>query len=120
MAVFVLSLLLVPILFSFQGDPKERHLGALGSQVGGPQTEGWSISYSISAHGLCCHGRAPVIGLIGVSRLKNETHVVDDLPADDPVMQDLQVLRGTFNGVMPLEVMVDTRKKGQVLKDMQP
>ena len=59
-----------------------------------------------------------MIGLIGVSRLKNETHVVDDLPADDPVMQDLKFFEEQFNGVMPLEVMVDTRKKGQVLKDI--
>ncbi len=29
MAVFVLSILLVPILFSFQNDPKDRHLAHL-------------------------------------------------------------------------------------------
>ena len=119
MAVFVLSLLLVPILFSFQGDPKERHLEHLDRKWVDRSTEGLihivqhqrPMVYAVTAVLL-------VIGLIGVSRLKNETHVVDDLPADDPVMQDLKFFEEQFNGVMPLEVMVDTRKKGQVLKDI--
>jgi hypothetical protein len=50
--------------------------------------------------------------------LKNESHVVDDLPTNDPVMKDLRFFEENFNGVLPLEVMVDTRKKGQALKDV--
>ena len=49
--------------------------------------------------------------------MKNESHGVGDLPADDPVMKDLAFFEQEFNGVMPLEVMVDTRKKGHALKD---
>ncbi len=32
-------------------------------------------------------------------------------------MKDLRFFEQEFNGVMPLEVMVDTRKKGHALKD---
>lgn len=118
MAVFALSLLLVPILFSFQGDPKDRHLAHLDRK--------W-VDRSTSALRYLVQHRRPVvylativlvvIGLMGVTRLRSETHVVDDLPMDDPVMQDLRWFEVRFNGVLPLEVVVDARKKGQVLKD---
>jgi predicted RND superfamily exporter protein len=57
------------------------------------------------------------VGLAGVVRLKNESHIVDDLPTNDPVMRDLGFFEEHFSGVMPLEVVVDTRKRGQALKD---
>jgi len=62
-------------------------------------------------------GLVIVVGLLGVARLKNESRVVDDLPMDDPVMRDLRFFEAEFKGVMPLEVMVDTRKKGHALKE---
>ncbi len=118
MAVFVLSILLVPIMFSLQGEPKDRHLAHLERK--------W-VDRSTAQLIHLVHHRRPliyaftglfvVIGLLGVMRLKNESRVVDDLPMDDPVMQDLHFFEREFNGVMPLEVMVDTRKKGQVLKE---
>lgn len=118
MAVFVLSILLVPILFSYQGTPKDRHLAHLERKWVDRSTERLihivqhrrPLVYAFTAFFV-------VIGLIGVSRLKNESRVVDDLPMEDPVMQDLRFFEQEFNGVMPLEVMVDTRKKGQALKE---
>jgi predicted RND superfamily exporter protein len=119
MAVFALSILLVPILFSFQDAPNARHLAHLDRKWVDRSTEHLihivqhrrPLVYSIM-------GLLVVIGLLGVMRLKNESRVVDDLPMDDPVMQDLRFFEQEFNGVMPLEVMVDTRKKGQVLKEI--
>ena len=119
MVVFVLSLLLVPILFSFQGEPTDRHLAHLDRRWVDRSTERFvhivqyqrPMVYGITAV-------VVVVGLIGISRLRNETHVVDDLPSDARIMQDLRFFESRFNGVMPLEVMVDTRKKGQVLKDI--
>jgi len=118
MVVFVLSLLLVPILFSFQGEPTDRHLAHLDRRWVDRSTERLvhivqyqrPMVYAVTAV-------VVVVGLIGISRLRNETHVVDDLPSDARIMQDLRFFESRFNGVMPLEVMVDTRKKGQVLKD---
>jgi hypothetical protein len=119
MVVFALSLLLVPILFSFQGEPTDRHLAHLDRRWVDRSTERLvhivqyqrPMVYAVTAV-------VVVIGLIGISRLRNETRVVDDLPTDARIMQDLRFFESRFNGVMPLEVMVDTRKKGQVLKDI--
>ena len=119
MAVFALSLLLVPILFSFQGDPKARHLAHLDRKWVDRSTEG--LIRMVQYNRPMVYGVTAVliaISLVGASRLKNESHVVDDLPTNDPVMQDLRFFEENFNGVLPLEVMVDTRKKGQALKDV--
>jgi len=118
MAVFVLSILLVPILFSFQDEPKDRHLAHLDrlwvdrvmSKVIHIVQHQRAMVYAVTA-------LVVVVGLIGVTRLKNESRVVDDLPADDLVMKDLHFFEEEFKGVMPLEIMVDTRKKGGALKD---
>lgn len=118
MAVFVLSVLLVPILFSLQGEPKDRHLAHLERKWVDRSTAGLihivqhqrPMVYAVTILLL-------VVGLIGASRLKNESRVVDDLPHDDEVMKDLRFFEAEFHGVMPLEVMVDTRKDGMVLKE---
>lgn len=118
MAVFVLSILLVPILFSFQDEPKDRHLAHLDrkwvdramSKVIHIVQFKRPLVYSVTT-------LVVVVALVGVTRLKNESRVVDDLPAEDLVMKDLHFFEKEFKGVMPLEIMVDTRKKGGALKD---
>lgn len=118
MAVFVLSILIVPILFSFQDEPKDKHLAHLDRM--------WVDKLTNSVIDIVQYKRPwvysvtlliVVVGLIGVQRLKNESRVVDDLPADDPVMQDLRFFEQEFKGIMPLEIMVDTRKNGGALRD---
>jgi len=119
MAVFALSILLVPILFSLQDTPKERHLAHLERRWVDRATA--YIIHLVQYRRPMVYaftGFIVVVGLLGVVRLKNESRVVDDLPMDDPVMQDLRFFESVFNGVMPLEVMVDTRKKGQALKEI--
>lgn len=118
MAVFVLSILLVPILFSFQNEPKAKHLAHLDRKWVDNATAGLIDIVQFHRPKVYLGAMLLVlVGLYGASKLKNESHVVDDLPTDDPVMQDLRFFEEEFNGVMPLEVMVDTRKKGHALRD---
>jgi len=58
-----------------------------------------------------------VVACIGIFRLKDESRIVDDLPKDNPVLADLRFFEANFHGVMPLEIVVDTRKKGGALTD---
>ena len=113
MAVFVLSILIVPIIFSFQDEPKDRHLAHLDRM--------WVDKLTNSVIDIVQYKRPwvysvtlliLVVGLIGVQRLKNESRVVDDLPVDDPVMQDLRFFEQEFK-----EIMVDTRKNGGALRE---
>ena len=119
MAVFALSILIIPILFSYQKLPDIRHLAHLDRKWVNVATSG--LVRIVQHHRKWVYVSmllVATVGLIGVWQLKNESHVVDDLPADDPVMKDLKFFEAQFNGVMPLEVIIDTRRPGQALKEI--
>jgi predicted RND superfamily exporter protein len=44
-------------------------------------------------------------------RLRSEGRIVDDLPKTDRIYTDLKFFEQNFTGVMPLEIVVDTKKK---------
>jgi predicted RND superfamily exporter protein len=59
-----------------------------------------------------------VVGLAayGITEMKTTGNIVDDLPDEDRVITDLRWFEKHFNGVMPFEIMVETKKKGLVTK----
>lgn len=118
MVLWALSMLLIPILFSFFPAPKPRHLAHLDRRWLDHAVE-WIVRMSkerrplIYAITMFC----TVIACLGILRLKDESRIVDDLPEGSPVLADLRFFEENFHGVMPLEIVVDTRKKGGALKD---
>ncbi len=42
--------------------------------------------------------------------------MVDDIPESDPIYKDLKFFESNFDGLMPLEIMVDTRRPGGVMQ----
>ncbi|MFA8433844.1 MAG: RND family transporter [Marinifilaceae bacterium] len=116
MVVFLLSLLLIPIIFSFLAPPDAKatkHLenkfvtwfvGHLERIVLNHRTKVYIVT-----------GFLVVAGFLGISQIKSTGYMVDDLPHDNPIFMDLKFFEKNFDGLMPLEVMVDTKKKGGVL-----
>lgn len=118
MALWVLSMVLIPILFSFMGDPKPRHVSHLDRHWLDRTVE-WIVRMS-QQHRPTIYiitGACTVLACIGLLRMKDESRIVDDLPEDNPVLTDLHFFERNFHGVMPLEIVVDGRKKGAALKD---
>jgi predicted RND superfamily exporter protein len=117
MVVFMLSLLLIPIIFSFINPPDQKatsHLenkmtvwfvGRLVNIVLKRRT----IVYSIAVLMI-------LVGIFGISKMKSTGFMVDDLPHDNVIFQDLKFFEKNMDGIMPLEVMVETKKKAGVLK----
>jgi len=118
MVLWALSMLLIPILFSFMPAPKPRHLKHLDRRwldravewIVRTSREQRPLIYSITTFGT-------VMACIGILRMKDESRIVDDLPENNPVLTDLHFFESNFKGVMPLEILVDTRKKGGALTD---
>lgn len=118
MVLWVFGLLLVPIIFSFMSVPKERHLSHLERRWLDRAVE--TIVMLSKNHRTAIYITTfcvVVAAGFGMMRLKDESRIVDDLPADNPVITDLRFFEHNFNGVMPLEILVDTERKGGVLKD---
>ncbi len=51
------------------------------------------------------------ISIYGITKLKPVSYMVDDLPENSPTLTDLAFFEQHFNGVMPLEIVVDLGKK---------
>jgi predicted RND superfamily exporter protein len=47
----------------------------------------------------------------GIFKLKTEGFIVDDLPKTDKIYKDLKFFEHNFKGVMPLEIVIDTKKR---------
>ena len=57
-----------------------------------------------------------VIGFLGIINVKTTGTITDDLPRDGVLYKDLKFFEKNFGGVMPLEVIVNTKKKNGLFK----
>ncbi len=117
LGLFVLSLLLIPIIFSLIGPPSSKHVGHLDNKF-------VSVIIQRLIHITRYHRQKVyiitivilVIGLFGITRMKSSGYMVDDIPESDPVYVDLKFFENNFHGLMPLEIMVDTKKPQGVMQ----
>ncbi len=111
MFLFVISLVLIPVVLNLLPPPKNRHTKYLDNawlQAWLDRLERWSVHhrkliYSVTAVIL-------VFAIAGIFKLKSVGYIVDDLPKKDKVYTDLRFFETHFKGVMPLEILVDTKK----------
>lgn len=52
-----------------------------------------------------------VFSVIGVFKLQSVSYIVDDLPKKDKIYTDLQFFEKNFKGIMPLEIVIDSKKR---------
>ena len=78
--------------------------------------EVWSLNHRKLIYGITA--LILVVSLLGVLRLKSVGYIVDDLPKTDKIYTDLKFFETNFDGVMPLEILVDTKKKYGVSRNL--
>lgn len=118
MVLWALSMLLIPVLFSYMPPPKPRHLKHLERRWLDAVVE-WIVRTVRDRRPLIYASTAFafVFALFGVLRLRDESRIVDDLPENNPVLTDLRFFERHFKGVMPLEIVVGTGKRNGVFRD---
>lgn len=112
MALFFISIMFIPAVLSFLPDPKKRHTRYLENKwllAILDKLERWSLHhqkliYTITVIIL-------LASVAGMFRLKSVGFIVDDLPKTDKIYKDLKFFEKNFRGVMPLEIVVDTKQK---------
>lgn len=117
MMVFILTLFLIPIFFSYLSPPKTRHTKHLDNKHTLAILE--KVVYMVQHRRKLIYGVTGIfilIGIIGVSKLKTSGNVVDDIPKRDPLYADLMFFEKQFNGILPFEITIDTKKKKGVLQ----
>ena len=114
-SVYLLTLVVVPIVYSFMSVPGEKHLYHLSKTYISSLLD-WvedfvrnkrRVIYTIYALLL-------VFSVIGVSQIKVSGSLIGEMPKKASFFKDIIFFEKEFNGVMPLEIMIHS-KKGKVL-----
>ncbi|MFZ1529430.1 MAG: MMPL family transporter [Ferruginibacter sp.] len=111
MLIFFISFILLPAVLSYLPAPKPVQLKYLDNRwITGLLTriEGWVFDHKKTV--FIITGLLAVFSVIGIFRLKTIAYIVDDLPKTDKIYTDLKFFEQHFKGVMPLEVVVSTKK----------
>ncbi len=116
MATYLISLVLVPIVFSFLPAPEVKHTKHLNAPRLNKMLD--FIDYLVHAHYrkiFVVVGIISLIAIYGIGKISTVGYVVDDLPKKDPVYQDMRFFEKNFKGVLPFEIMIDTKQPGKAL-----
>ena len=116
MATWFICLCLIPIIFSYLPVPalkaQEEHdnsiLHKLLVKTDYLVHHRSKLIYSVTMI-------ITLISMIGVLKINVNGYVVDDLPQNSPIIRDLNFFETNFEGILPLEVSIDTRKKNGIL-----
>ena len=116
-SIFILSLLIIPILYSFLPFPKDRHLEHLNKRwIGG--FINW-IEQTVRHRHITIYIVALtllIISIIGIYKIKISGSLIEDMPQEAEFFEDIRFFEREFNGIMPLEIMVNTKQKNGVMK----
>lgn len=120
MVLFVISFLFIPAVLSYLPPPKKRHIRYLENERLHKtliRIENWVFNHPKYIYSVTTV--LVLISLVGVMRLKSVGFIVDDLPKNDVLYTDLKFFEKHFAGVMPLEIVVDTKRKQGVTRQLQ-
>ncbi|MBC7934636.1 MAG: MMPL family transporter [Rhizobacter sp.] len=112
MLIFVVSFILLPAVLSLLPVPKERQLKYLHSKWVHAllaRLEHWVFNYRKQI--IAVTTLLVLVSVAGIFRLQTLARIVDDLPKEDIIYKDLKFFENNFKGVMPLEIVVDTKKR---------
>ncbi len=117
MLAYLLSIILIPGVFSLLPPPTENRLKHLDFTLF-KKLVNW-VDYQVSNHGnivIVTSLLILVVSTFGIFNLKTVAYMVDDLPQTGQFMTDLRFIETHFNGAMPFEICIDTRKPNGVRK----
>jgi predicted RND superfamily exporter protein len=121
MILFFISLFFIPPVLSYLPAPKAKHVRYLDNQYLESilvKIERWAFTHTKWVFGITI--LAVLISLIGVLQIKKEAFIVDDLPKQDKLYTDLKWFEQHAGGVMPLEILVDTKKTNGLIRSIKP
>ncbi len=116
-ALFLIAITLIPIIFSFIDPPKRKHVKHLDKK--------WTQNFINKIEHIALNHRTKVYIVVvlvviaafyGMSKVHTTGFMVDDIPQDDPIYVDLKFFEKNFNGVLPIEILIDTKEPNGAFK----
>ncbi|MGJ8683609.1 MAG: efflux RND transporter permease subunit [Nonlabens sp.] len=116
-SIFLLSLMIIPIIYSYLPVPKDRHLEHLRKRWIGTfvdWTERMVKENRIAIY--ICSLIVLVISIIGMYQIRVSGSLIEDMPKSMQFYKDIKFFEDSFDGIMPLEIVVNTKSKKGVSK----
>ena len=117
LCIFILSLCIIPIVYSFMAIPKYKHLKHLNKKwmdVFVNWMENVVRNHRIAVY--ITSVTVLVLSIIGIYQIQITGSRIEDLPKNAKFFQDIRFFEQEFNGIMPVEVVVDSKKKNGITK----
>ena len=117
MALFIISLIFIPAVLSYLPPPKDKHVRYLENRHLKQflvNIERWAFKHARWVYGITMV--VSIFAVIGIFKIKSEGFIVDDLPRSNKIYTDLKWFEKNFEGVMPLEIVVDSKKKKGIMR----
>lgn len=115
--IFILSLLIIPIIYSYMNVPREKHLKHLNKR--------WINAFVNWMELMVKHHRISIFiisvvllaaSIIGIYQIKISGSLLEDMPQNADFFKDIEFFEEEFDGVMPLEILIDTKREQGVMK----
>lgn len=117
LAIFVLALLIIPIIYSFLPLPKEKHLKHL-ERKWIDSIVNW-MEYIVRHHRIAVYASTIILiiaSMIGIYMIKVSGSLIEDMPKGKQFFKDIVFFEKEFGGIMPLEIIIDTKQEKGVMK----
>ncbi len=116
-AIFLLSLFIIPIVYSYMAIPKYKHLRHLNKQWIGKFVN-W-MERMVKEHRIAIFVLTILFlctSIIGIYNIKLSGSLIEDMPKDKDFYKDIAFFEKEYEGIMPLEILIDTKREKGVMK----
>lgn len=114
--IFILSLLIIPIVYSYLSLPRTRHLRHLNKK--------WIDGFVNSMENIVRNQRIAVYivslllliaSIIGIYQINISGSPIEDMPKNAQFFKDIRFFEKEFDGIMPIEIVVNTKRPRGVM-----
>ncbi len=115
--VFFISIICVPIVFSFLPEPKTRHVNYLDYKLLSRILDVFQhISLNRKYSTFTIFSLVAIVAVYGMTKITTKGFILDDVPKTENAYLDLKFIEKQMGGIMPLEILIDTKKKNGVMQ----
>ncbi|QZE13802.1 MMPL family transporter [Halosquirtibacter laminarini] len=116
LSIFMISLIVIPVGFSFMAPPRPKDTRHLDRRaMNGVIDRLVIITLNYRKQVYIAALVIIAVGIFGISKMKSTGYMVDDIQTDNPIYVDLKFFESNFKGLMPLEISIESKKKGGIL-----
>ena len=111
-ATFFVSIFLLPSIYLVLPAPKSEQTSYLNySFIKYLINSFINISFNYRRQVFILSSIIVSVSIYGLTKIKSVSYLIDDVPSESPLMKDLKFFEKNFSGVMPLEIVVDSKMK---------